>query len=174
VSKDLFADVLTLLLFRICKDSSKKFCPSCGNPTLLRTSVTTTAASPDSNTPAMTQVHLKKNFQYRNRGTMYSIPLPKPGKAKGGGAGNTIILREDQVEFQRGVKREEFRIKKEDKKVANALAAAEKGDGGVTLKSWADPDWMPDMLLGKSKPGSGLPVVGYGRRNPNEVRKTKK
>ena len=42
-------------------------------------------------------------------------------------------------------------------------------------KSWADPDWVPDMLLGvSSKQGSGLPMIGYGRRNPNEPRKKKK
>ncbi|MCO5554303.1 hypothetical protein L7F22_007832 [Adiantum nelumboides] len=70
---------------KICKDSERKFCPHCGNPTLLRTSVTST--SPDATGKAGAgpsqgglQVHLKKNFQYRNRGTIYSLPLPKPGK----------------------------------------------------------------------------------------------
>ncbi len=88
---------------RICKDASKKFCPSCGNPTLLRASVTISSPSASSDAPAM-QVHLKKNFQYRTRGTIYSIPAPKPGSAKTG-SGEGLILREDQTEYMRAMKR---------------------------------------------------------------------
>ncbi|KAF8307601.1 hypothetical protein DL93DRAFT_2087857 [Clavulina sp. PMI_390] len=160
--------------YKLCKDQSKKFCPSCGGDTLLRASVSTKAAPPGSSQPATVQVHLKSNFQYRTRGTKYSIPTPKPGNAKGtnGGAGN-IILREDQVEFQRGVKSEAVRARKEEKKIASALAS--KSVGGTGEKNWMDPDWMPDMLLGQSaRRGSALPDVGYGRRNPNEVRKKKR
>ena len=40
------------------------------------------------------EIHLKPNFQYRLRGTKYSIPAPKPGSAKTG-AGEGLILRED-------------------------------------------------------------------------------
>ena len=66
------------LLTRICKDNERKFCPSCGNPTLLRASVSTDAKGDN-----MT-VHLKSNYQYRNRGTVYSLPLPRAGSASGG------------------------------------------------------------------------------------------
>ena len=88
---------------RICKDSSRKFCPSCGGPTLLRASVTISSPRAGPNTPAV-QVHLKKNFQFKTRGTIYSIPAPKPGSAKTG-PGEGLILREDQAGWQRAKKR---------------------------------------------------------------------
>lgn len=87
------------------------------------------------------------------------------------------------MEFQRGLKSEAVRARKEEKKIASALASSSvKGggkDGGdgerVGERTWMDPDWMPDMMLGKSsRQGSALPDIGYGRRNPNEVRKKKK
>jgi len=132
--------------------------------------VSTKAAPPGSEQPATVQVHLKSNFQYRNRGTKFSIPAPKPGNAKGS---NNIILCEDQVEFQRGVKSEAVRARKEEKRIASALAAGGSGVNGS--KTWMDPDWMPDMLLGQSsRRGSALPDIGYGKRNPNEVRKKKR
>jgi RNA-binding protein NOB1 len=138
--------------------------------------VSTKAAPPGSSELATVQVHLKPNFQYRNRGTVYSIPAPKAGTAKGGKGSQNLILREDQTEFQRGMKTEAVRARKEQKKISSALAAAavKDGDSNAT-RSWADPDWMPDMMLGKtSKNGSALPDIGFGRRNPNEVRKKKK
>jgi RNA-binding protein NOB1 len=129
--------------------------------------VSTRAALPGSKEPATVQVHLKSNFQYRNRGSKYSIPVPKPGNAKGS---HNIILREDQIEFQRGVKSEAVRARKEGKRIASALAASGREADGS--KTWLDPDWMPDMLLGQSsRRGSALPDVGYGKRNPNQVRK---
>ncbi|KAG8739231.1 Nin1 binding protein [Ceratobasidium sp. 414] len=154
--------------FKICKDNTKKFCPSCGNATLLRTSVTTSAPGVDGSEPAV-QVHLKKNFQYKNRGTRYSIPLPKPGAAKGGAGSTNIILREDQVEFQKGLHQESVRQRKEDKRVERALAAG-KGTG----MSWDDPDWVPEILMGTRRPTGGLPAIGHGRKNPNEARRKKK
>lgn len=116
-------------------------------------------------------MHLKTNYQYRTRGTKFSIPAPKAGNAKGT---NNLILREDQVEFQRGVKSEAVRARKEEKRIASALAASSTV-GADGAKTWLDPDWMPDMMLGQSaRRGSALPDVGYGRRNPNEVRKKKR
>lgn len=109
--------------FKLCKDSSKRFCPSCGNASLLRATVTTSAVT------GKQTVHLKKNFQYRTRGTKYSIPAPTPGSAKGqkkGGSG--LILREDQAEWQEAVRVGERERRREEKKIV-------KGDGG-----WMDPD----------------------------------
>ncbi|KDQ08842.1 hypothetical protein BOTBODRAFT_179478 [Botryobasidium botryosum FD-172 SS1] len=157
--------------FKLCKDPSKKFCPSCGNPTLLRASCTTTASS-DPSVPPTIQIHLKKNFQYRNRGTVYSIPAPKPGSASGTKKAQqqpVHILREDQAEFQRGVRQEESRARKDARRIEQAERRVAEGKG------WADPDWVPDMLLGKAgKREGGLPAIGPGRRNPNEVRRKKK
>lgn len=151
--------------FKICKDNTKKFCPSCGNATLLRTSVTTTAPGADGSEPVV-QIHLKKNFQYKTRGTKYSIPLPKPGAAKGGAGSTNIILREDQVEFQKGVHQEAVRQRKEQKRVERALTEG-KGSG----MNWDDPDWIPEILTGTRRSTGGLPTIGHGRRNPNEARR---
>ncbi|KAI9634315.1 art-4 protein [Dioszegia hungarica] len=141
--------------FKTCKDPSKKFCPSCGNPTLLRTSTTTTANG-------KTHLHLKKNYQYNLRGTKFTIPDAKPGRAKGQLKGGTgLILREDQREWTDAVKMEEGRRGKEEKKM---------------LKGWDDPDWMPEIITvgmsGKGRMGShGLPNIGHGRKNPNIAKK---
>ncbi|TDL29818.1 hypothetical protein BD410DRAFT_709650 [Rickenella mellea] len=169
--------------FKICKDSTKKFCPSCGNATLLRTSVTVSSPTADDSTPTM-QVHLKKNFQYRTRGTVYSIPAPKPGSSKKG-SGEGLILREDQTEYLRAKKQLDGKREREDKRmVQGALEAGKSGASGVGVGSWMDPDWMPEMMsvgiggkgrsLGNNGVGAdGMPVIGYGRKNPNERRRKK-
>ncbi|KAH8118468.1 Nin one binding Zn-ribbon like-domain-containing protein [Phellopilus nigrolimitatus] len=170
--------------FKICKDATKKFCPSCGNPTLLRTSVTAKAPTADDSAPTL-QVHLKKNFVYRTRGTIFSIPAPKSGSSKKG-SGEGLILREDQSEYMRAKMREDGRREREDKKILQrSLEAARKGETtGVRLGGWMDPDWMPEMLSvgtggkGRRAPDGrtplgpdGMPVVGHGRKNPNERRR---
>lgn len=173
---------------RLCKDNSKKFCPSCGNPSLIRASMTTKlksgtdASSAADNTEI--QVHLKKNFQYRTRGTKFTIPDPKMGSAKGqkhGGSG--LVLREDQREFQDGLRHAEIRRQKEDRALERALKAQQEGKAGYSggVGGWNDPDWMPEILVtGMSGKGrhslnpDGFPTIGHGRRNPNQVRKGKK
>lgn len=79
------------------------------------------------------------------------------------------ILREDQAEFQKGIRQEESRARKDARRIEQAEKRVMEG------KSWADPDWVPDMLLGKAgKREGGLPAIGHGRKNPNEVRRQKK
>ena len=162
---------------RICKDPSKKFCPSCGNSTLLRTSVSICSPSASADGESKLQVHLKKNFQWRTRGTKYSIPAPKPGSSKTG-AGEGLILREDQTDWLRAEKRAEGRRLKEEKKLVNAISTS-SGTGGVKL-DWMDPDWLPEMLVvgaggkGRSNGKDGMPPVGYGRKNPNERKRRKR
>ncbi|WVQ64369.1 uncharacterized protein L199_002532 [Kwoniella botswanensis] len=146
--------------FKICKDSSKKFCPSCGNATLLRTTV-----SIDSKTGKQ-NIHLKKNFQYHLRGTKYSIPDAKMGRAKGqqkGGSG--LILREDQQEWNDAVKYQDIQKQKEDRRKAKGV-----------LEGWNDPDWLPEIIsVGTSGKGrshsSNMPSIGHGRKNPNQARR---
>lgn len=164
--------------FKICKDNSKQFCPSCGNPTLIRTSVTVSSPDADGGAPVM-EVHLKKNFQYRVRGTKYPIPAPKPGSAKTG-TGEGLILREDQIEYMRAKKREQGKREREEQRMIKSLVESD-GKSGVAVGSWADPDWIPDILSGtRSKSRStqsgrpdGMPRIGYGRKNPNEKKKKK-
>jgi RNA-binding protein NOB1 len=108
---------------RICKDPSRKFCPSCGNPSLLRTTTTTSSTG-------VTRIHLKKNFQYHLRGTKFTIPDAKPGRAKGqekGGSG--LILREDQREWMDAVRLEKGRVEKEERRLMKGTKAG-----------WEDPD----------------------------------
>ncbi|KAG2077196.1 hypothetical protein BDR04DRAFT_526088 [Suillus decipiens] len=161
--------------FKICKDNSKQFCPSCGNPTLMRASVTVASpdASPDA--PAM-QVHLKKNFQYKVRGTKYPIPAPKPGSAKTG-PGEGLILREDQLEYMRAKKRADGKRDREERRMIKGLVD-KGGEGGVSVGGWSDPDWMPGILSAgtggqgrSSHAGKDIPQIGYGRKNPNERKK---
>ncbi|TFY71972.1 hypothetical protein EVG20_g1019 [Dentipellis fragilis] len=158
--------------FKICKDPSKKFCPSCGNPTLLRASVTLSAPGASTDAPVM-QIHLKKNFQYKNRGTIYSIPAAKPGSAKTGN-GDGLILREDQTEYMRAQKRVDAKRQRDEKKMLNS-AIANGGNGVLSVGNWMDPDWIPEIISAgpsgkgrKSKGGDSMPTIGYGRKNPNE------
>ncbi|WRT63274.1 uncharacterized protein IL334_000177 [Kwoniella shivajii] len=146
--------------FKICKDSSKRFCPSCGNATLLRTTV-----SVDSKTGKQS-LHLKKNFQYHLRGTQYSIPDPKMGRAKGqlkGGSG--LILREDQQEWSDAVRSQDRERYKDEKRRAKGA-----------LQGWNDPDWLPEIITvgtsGKGRSnGNNMPSIGHGRKNPNQARR---
>ncbi|KAH9077028.1 hypothetical protein EDB83DRAFT_2514735 [Lactarius deliciosus] len=121
------------------------------------------------------QVHLKKNFQYRTRGTIYSIPAPKPGSAKTG-CGEGLILREDQTEYMRATKRAETQRQRDDKKLLSG-ALANGGEGKLGVGSWLDPDWIPEIMTagkGRSlKPGDGMPTIGYGKKNPNERKRRK-
>ncbi|KAJ3793096.1 Nin one binding Zn-ribbon like-domain-containing protein [Lentinula aff. detonsa] len=166
--------------FKICQDASKQFCPACGNPTLIRASVTISSPDATSDTPAM-QVHLKPNFQYKLRGTKYSIPAPKPGSAKHG-SGEGLILREDQLEYMRAKKRLEGKQEREEARMMKGLLErSAKGEGGVAVGSWMDPDWIPEIISasagGKgrtSRSNGDLPVIGHGRKNPNERRRNKK
>jgi hypothetical protein len=53
--------------------------------------------------------------------------------------GDNLILREDQKEFQRGVKREEGRRVKEDRELERAVKLQMEGKT-AGLGSWNDPD----------------------------------
>ncbi|KAF9432400.1 Nin1 binding protein [Entomortierella beljakovae] len=124
---------------KVTADMDKKFCPSCGNPTLMRTSTST-----DQN--GNVKYYLKKNMVYNLRGTKYSVPTPKGGRKN-----NDLILREDQREYHLSMKYQQ-RQKKVDA---------------------FDPDFAPRLLDGQidTRNPFGAPVIGYGKRNPNAVKK---
>ncbi|KAG0210198.1 Nin1 binding protein [Mortierella sp. GBA30] len=124
---------------KVTSDMDKKFCPSCGNATLMRTSTST-----DQN--GNVKYYLKKNMVYNLRGTKYSIPTPKGGRKN-----NDLILREDQREFELSMK-----FQRRQKKI-DAF----------------DPDYVPRLLEGQIDVRNpfGAPVIGYGKRNPNAVKK---
>ncbi|ORX43231.1 hypothetical protein BCR36DRAFT_336195 [Piromyces finnis] len=140
-------------------DMSKKFCPQCGHDTLIRTSVSIDKYGNK-------VYHLKKNFNYRVRGTKYSIPT-----FVGGQNANNIILSEDQNEYQKALKQQKFKARKE--KVVDLL----------------DPDYLNTLFTGEDSKLNGRNkgktrkthndytgdiIIGYGRRNPNERRRKRK
>ncbi|CAG8724438.1 3491_t:CDS:2, partial [Acaulospora colombiana] len=115
-------------------------------PTCGNATLIRTSTSTDAN--GNVTYYLKKNFQYNLRGTKYSIPEPK-----GGRHANNLILREDQKEYQRALKHQ--RKQKE-----------------VDI---FDPDYIPKLMIGSiPSVAAGPPIIGYGRRNPNEARRGKK
>ncbi|KAF5016124.1 hypothetical protein F66182_12296, partial [Fusarium sp. NRRL 66182] len=129
--------------FKITKEMSKQFCPSCGQPTLIRTSCST-------DEHGNFKIHLKKNFQWNNRGNVYSVPKPVHGSANGrlpknaggkNGWGNNLVLAEDQKEYTRAAD-EQRRQRKKD---------------------IMDQDYLPDLLTGHRSGGGGKLRVGAGR-----------
>lgn len=128
--------------FKITKDMDKQFCPSCGQPTLLRTSCST-------DDHGNFRVHLKQNFQWNNRGNVYSVPKPTHGTANGrlaknaGGQNNwgaSLMFAEDQKEYMRA---------------SDAQRKAKK-------KDLMDDDYLPNILSG-DRAGGGKIKVGAGR-----------
>ncbi|KXJ93487.1 Nin one binding Zn-ribbon like-domain-containing protein [Microdochium bolleyi] len=139
--------------FQITREMSKQFCPRCGQPTLTRVSCST-------NTAGDFTVHLKKNYQWNNRGNVYSIPKPvhgsASGKAKGPGGGKQgwgreLLLAEDQKEYlQKSTEQQRLR-----------------------QKDLMDEDYLPSILTGDRRGqggGQGKLKVGAGR-NVNSKRR---
>ncbi|KAK3501950.1 Nin one binding Zn-ribbon like-domain-containing protein [Neurospora crassa] len=135
--------------WKVCKDTTKQFCPSCGQPTLTRVSCTTDAAGNFT-------LHLKKNFQFNNRGNVYSIPKPTHGTASGknqnvkgggkGGWGKELILAEDQKEY--------IRRTEEEKR--------------TRYRDLMDDDYLPGILTGQRQGGTGNNRIRVGAgRNVN-------
>lgn len=135
----------------------------------MRASVTLSSPDAATDTPVM-EVHLKKNFQYKLRGTKYSIPAPQPGSAKTG-TREGLILREDQVQYMRAKKRADGKRERDEQKMLKGLIDR-GGERGIAVGSWTDPDWMPGILSGSAKGRSenkdGMPQIGHGKKNPNE------
>jgi len=185
---------------RLCKNPDKRFCPSCGGATLLRTSITYVPVSPQH--PQGYILHLKANFNYRLRGTQFSMANPKMGKA-GGGVNAEMVVREDQKEWVRGVKSAEIRRDKEQRALQKSVLDDEKrgkrsGPAGSSAGWFAEAGSLEAQMLGigggkggvdnpkgrrrggKNGAGGevrldkmGLPIIGSGRRNPNEARRRK-
>lgn len=132
--------------FTTTKDMHKQFCPSCGQPTLIRTSCSTDERG-------NFRIHLKKNFQFNKRGNVYSVPKPTHGTPNGratpkgtnaggkGGWGRELMLAEDQKEYMR---------RGEEQKRARQ-------------KDLMDEDRLPDILTGARKGDTGKIRIGAGR-----------
>lgn len=127
--------------FKVTRKMDLKFCPSCGGATLMRTSVSTDSKG------AM-KVHLKRNMQWNNRGTVYGISKQQHGTANMKGRDN-LILRADQREVEKLEKRDRYR-KEHD---------------------LLDPDHVPSIVSGRRDTTAGSVRYGHGKRNPNSNRK---
>ncbi|CCC69535.1 hypothetical protein NCAS_0C05450 [Naumovozyma castellii] len=124
-------------LFPIPKDGKvKHFCPSCGGQgTLLRCAV-----SVDSVTGKITP-HLKANFQWNNRGNRYSMasPLSKNSQKKYGKKGfvhskqpeESLLLREDQKEYEKVMKQEDW-TRRHNEKVLNNWIGGGSADNYIS------------------------------------------
>lgn len=119
------------------KSSLVQFCSNCGNSTLIKTTTSINISTGER------ILHLKSNFQYNLRGTIYSIPKPKGCRSYNS---NELILREDQKEYTRAINGYERSLKKEF-------------------------DFSDDLSIRHSL--SKPPIIGYGKRNPNQSRKIK-
>ncbi|KAI2624452.1 Nin one binding Zn-ribbon like-domain-containing protein [Xylaria nigripes] len=129
--------------FQVTRDMSKQFCPRCGQPTLTRVSCSTDHTG-------NFQIYLKNNFQWNNRGNVYSVPKPVHGSANGkargpgggkNGWGRELILAEDQKEYERKTT-EQRKAKQRD---------------------LMDDDYLPGILTGNRQSGPGKIRVGAGR-----------
>lgn len=116
---------------------AKHFCPSCGGSgTVLRCAV-----SVDYVTGKVTP-HLKANFQWNNRGNRYSLPSPlsKNAQKRFGNKGfvhskhsqDVELLREDQKEYEKAVKQEEWTRRHNEKILNNWI-------GGGSAENYISP-----------------------------------
>ncbi|KAJ2755045.1 20S-pre-rRNA D-site endonuclease nob1 [Coemansia sp. BCRC 34490] len=142
------------------RSMATQFCPACGHPTLKRCAVST---APD----GRLTVHLRANYKYNLRGTIFSLPQAHGGPHRR----SDVITRPDDKAYLRAM---QYKHTREAKR-----AGAGAGASGLLM----DPDFIPDLLLGATgaaNPKSfgvatdarGMPMVGRNSKNPNVVRKT--
>ncbi|KAH3674218.1 hypothetical protein WICMUC_003460 [Wickerhamomyces mucosus] len=137
----------------------KHFCPRCGGATLLRCAV-----SVDSKTGEV-KAHLKANFEWHTRGDKYSLasPLSRNTQKKLGNKGfvhnksnkekeyNEPILREDQKEYQKALKDDDW-LRKQNEKILNDYIGGGSADNFIS----------PFVTQGYRSNNSGV-KVGKGR-----------
>lgn len=99
------------------------------------------------------------------RGTQYSIPTPKPGSSNAlkNSKNAEIILREDQKEYQRGVRSADYLKKKQERAAVKAVKEGKSGGASSVFGGWDDPDWTPDMLMGATGRKGAPPGVRIGK-----------
>lgn len=135
-------------------DTKKKFCGKCGGLTLTKTSYRVDASG-------QRHLFLRPDYQYNLRGTKYSLP-----NTQGGREAQSLILREDQREYQRALKfkkRQEEKMARDpegalDEYLEKAFGEAMRGLGRTCIGN-------------KGNYQAGNIQVGVGKRNPNEKRK---
>ncbi|QHS76167.1 rRNA-binding endoribonuclease [Saccharomyces paradoxus] len=150
-------------IFPLPKDGKPKhFCASCGGQgTLLRCAV-----SVDSRTGKVTP-HLKSNFQWNNRGNRYSVasPLSKNSQKRYGKKGHVhskpqenVILREDQKEYEKVIKQEEWTRRHNEKILNNWI-------GGGSADNYISPFAITGLKQHNVRIGKGRYVNSSKRRS---------
>lgn len=150
-------------IFPLPKDGKPKhFCASCGGQgTLLRC-----AFSVDSRTGNVTP-HLKSNFQWNNRGNRYSVasPLSKNSQKRYGKKGHVhskpqenVILREDQKEYEKVIKQEEWTRRHNEKILNNWI-------GGGSADNYISPFAVTGLKQHNVRIGKGRYVNSSKRRS---------
>ncbi|CAI4768089.1 BGN_3a_G0049580.mRNA.1.CDS.1 [Saccharomyces cerevisiae] len=150
-------------IFPLPKDGKPKhFCASCGGQgTLLRCAV-----SVDSRTGNVTP-HLKSNFQWNNRGNRYSVasPLSKNSQKRYGKKGHVhskpqenVILREDQKEYEKVIKQEEWARRHNEKILKNWI-------GGGSADNYISPFAITGLKQHNVRIGKGRYVNSSKRRS---------
>ena len=131
--------------FHLTRDMQRQFCPACGLHTLIRATLVLTT-DPLTHTTTARIYHGTRHLN--KRGTRYSIP-----KARGGRGGGGLKLAEDVMAG--------FGRKPRDGGTKSG------GAGGVEAMY----DAGVEFGLGHSGRHVRSDTVGYGRKNPNEVKK---
>ncbi|KAL0088612.1 Nin one binding Zn-ribbon like-domain-containing protein [Phycomyces blakesleeanus] len=127
--------------FTVTTDMEKKFCPKCGNASLMRVSCST-------NNKGQIVYYLKRNYNYNLRGTKYDIPNPKGGRQV-----NNLVLREDQNEYVKATRGHQ------KKKLVDLF------DPDFTPIYGKMETRTPGNNM------YGTDVIGFGRKNPNATNK---
>jgi len=134
---------------KICKDPTKQFCPSCGNPTLKKLSVR-------ANEDGTMTFYRNPRRRINNRGKIYSIPL-----SEGGRKNNDLLLREDEFLMRGRLQQLERQEKDKDRKFKQRLKDYENG---LTFD---------DINLQHKYAGNKI-QIGYGKVNPNDKNQFRK
>ena len=86
-------------------------------------------------------IFLKKNFQWNNRGNVFSVPKPTGGRAsgrEGEGVRHELILRADQKEYVR----QQEEIERRSRKGERDLMDGDYLPGILTgERNWQGPNW---------------------------------
>ncbi|KTB07594.1 20S-pre-rRNA D-site endonuclease NOB1 [Nakaseomyces glabratus] len=150
-------------MFPLPKDGkAKHFCPSCGGQgTLLRCAVTV-----DATTGEVTP-HLKNNFQWKNRGNRYSMASPlsknavkrygKKGHQHANNTQDAPILREDQKEYEKAIKQEEWTRRHNEKVLNNWI-------GGGSADNYISPFAISGLKQHSVRVGKGRYVNSSKRK----------
>lgn len=143
--------------FATTRKMDSRFCEKCGGPTLIRTSYMI-------DEEGACHLFLRSDFQYNLRGTIYSLPTPK-----GGRKGASLILREDQKEFQR--QKEHYdRIQGKIQKQQESTSTMEAIDDRIAAVFGGGTISQTNRRY-DAYDGLAPPTVGHGRRNPNALKK---